>query len=305
MKWIIKLIFLNILLFSFLDNIYSLSYANWLKSQKDYHRLEIQLIKDNHNTNNLFQKLNFTLELAQLYFIQKQYPKVISFLYSRKNIKVDDLKSKKNIIAINKFHQKKYFLLGESLFYEKQFKQSITSIQKLKNKFPSSIVTWQNNITLLYQYILNNNSTKLNGLIPKLTYPHVLTSNRKSQTLLNQLYSPSIKKKTNYNFYSTYPQKSTLGAVIASSIIPGLGQLYTGRLGDAISSFLVVSSLTLISILSFQSQEYLTGTTSALLAGSFHIANIYSAYRSTTQFNTTQKEILLEKIVKLRFQLKI
>ena len=81
-----------------------------------------------------------------------------------------------------------------------------------------------------------------------------------------------------------FSERSPLLAGVSSALIPGLGQLYEGRTGDAAFSFLTVSSLALSAGAAFGSNPILGGSLGGLAAW-LYAGNVYGAVEGTQKNN--------------------
>ena len=79
-------------------------------------------------------------------------------------------------------------------------------------------------------------------------------------------------------------QKKAWFAGLASAVVPGLGKVYAGRIGEGVSAFLTVGTLGVIT--AEQWKKHGIGDWRTLLAGSlctfFYIGNIYGSYLSVS-----------------------
>lgn len=104
---------------------------------------------------------------------------------------------------------------------------------------------------------------------------------------------------TYYNSMVTYKKKSKGLAAIYSTIIPGSGKVYAGKLGEGLSSFLIVSSLGLITAENYNKAGIKNAKT--LLFGSmftvFYLGNIWGSYFSVQIQNEEFNNELEHKIL--------
>lgn len=104
------------------------------------------------------------------------------------------------------------------------------------------------------------------------TYSHYLLSEH--EKTIQELYSKKYEKKG----------KSPAVAAAASAVIPGLGKIYAGELGEGISTLLITGSLAAITAESWAKngvtdwKTLLFGTLGAV----FHLGNIYGSYVSVS-----------------------
>jgi hypothetical protein len=124
-------------------------------------------------------------------------------------------------------------------------------------------------------------------------------------------YFPLVKQEKNFVEYGinlqSYSSKSKGLAALYSAILPGSGKVYAGRLGDGISSFLLVSSLGLITAENLNKSGIKSVKT--ILFGSmftvFYVGNIWGSYFSVQiqneEFNNEMdNKILFDLHIPLR-----
>ena len=90
-----------------------------------------------------------------------------------------------------------------------------------------------------------------------------------------------------YNKRYIEKSKSPALAAAASAVIPGLGKIYTGELGEGLSSFMVVGSLAAITAENW-SRNGITNWKTILfgtLGAAFYIGNIYGSYVTVSIHN--------------------
>jgi tetratricopeptide (TPR) repeat protein len=80
------------------------------------------------------------------------------------------------------------------------------------------------------------------------------------------------------------------------SIIPGAGQLYTGRYQDALSAFIVNAGLFWAAYESFDNDLNVLGGLLTVTGLGFYAGNIYSAVSSAHKYNQTQNERFVERL---------
>ncbi len=110
---------------------------------------------------------------------------------------------------------------------------------------------------------------------------------------------PIEKIQSALNQTEGIPQKnpSLAGAL---SIIPGMGQLYTGRNQDAAIAFLLNAGLIWAAVEAFDNELYALGTVITVVEIGFYSGNIYSAVGSAHKYNARQKSTFIENL-KMKF----
>jgi hypothetical protein len=81
------------------------------------------------------------------------------------------------------------------------------------------------------------------------------------------------------------------------SLIPGVGYLYTGHKGSALTSFVINSLLGYATYTSFRSKNYGVGVLCGFLSLSFYIGNLNGAGRSAIRYND---RIISERVKNLK-----
>ena len=102
------------------------------------------------------------------------------------------------------------------------------------------------------------------------------------------LEAPERELDKIYNARYGTPQKSPWIAAAASALVPGLGKIYAGQLGEGISSFLLTGALGAITAehwIKDGPQDWKT-IVPAVLTGILYIGNIYGSYVSVSIYNT-------------------
>jgi len=89
--------------------------------------------------------------------------------------------------------------------------------------------------------------------------------------------------------YQALPQKSPRVAGSLSAILPGAGQVYTGRYRQAALSFLLNGAFILGSIEAFNDNNYATGSILLFFELGWYGGNIYNAVNNAHKFNQRTK----------------
>jgi tetratricopeptide (TPR) repeat protein len=91
------------------------------------------------------------------------------------------------------------------------------------------------------------------------------------------------------NAYQELPQKSPFLAGALSAVLPGSGQLYTGRLRQAALSFLLNGAFILGAIEAFHNENYAVGSIFLFFEIGWYGGNIYNAVNNAHKFNVRAK----------------
>ncbi|MCR5325887.1 MAG: hypothetical protein K6E37_03945 [Bacteroidales bacterium] len=96
-----------------------------------------------------------------------------------------------------------------------------------------------------------------------------------------------------YDFRYVRPQKSPLLAALASAVVPGLGKVYAGRIGEGIESFLLTGAMGAITAEHWIKDgpgDWKT-IVPGLLCAALYIGNIYGSYVSVSIYNNSVNDV--------------
>ncbi len=95
---------------------------------------------------------------------------------------------------------------------------------------------------------------------------------------------------------SKISRRSPFFAGLLSAALPGAGQLYSGRPGDAFASLTVNGLFTYLAVVSFQEKKYVVGGLMALMESGWYSGNIYSAVNAAENYNQKQEETFIKRV---------
>lgn len=211
--------------------------------------------------------------------------------------------SKFNFHELNEF----YYLRGWNYYQVKELELSLRFFVKVDSEsnyyLKSRFFAAYNNV-----YTHNYNSAitifnSLNKLSPELEelkafqLSGIALLNRDYESFKTQeqkfslKYYPIVKEEKKFQEYysnlGSYKSKSKALAALLSTIIPGSGKVYAGRLGEGISAFFIVTSLGLMSFENYNKAGITNPKT--ILFGSmfttFYVGNIWGSYISVHMQN--------------------
>jgi len=94
--------------------------------------------------------------------------------------------------------------------------------------------------------------------------------------------------------------RSRFVSTALSSVIPGLGQAYSGKLGDGVYSLLVVAAFGTVSYYYYRNPDQDPGRIkfgiAAGLGALFHLGNVYGANIAARDYNALQRKNYLSRI---------
>lgn len=130
--------------------------------------------------------------------------------------------------------------------------------------------------------------------------------NYSAQMLLGKLPDENVLKETSnaelLNFYNrkkNMPHKSPAAAGIMSAIIPGSGKIYTGEIGDGITSLIATGLFAYLSYDNFNKDRNTRGWVFGGIAGFFYAGNIYGSAQSALIYNAREQVKFEADLLKL------
>ncbi len=96
--------------------------------------------------------------------------------------------------------------------------------------------------------------------------------------------------------YQQLPQKSPGLAAGLSTVLPGAGQLYIQRPGDALISLLVNGVLIGAAAIAYHNDEPVAGSFILLFESGWYFGNIYNAANGAHKFNQRQREMFFDQL---------
>lgn len=151
----------------------------------------------------------------------------------------------------------------------------------------------------------NFNSSQYGKDIERLKYTSYFldTSILPDENVVLKNFPDSVQSQL-INFYQQkkYPQhKSPTTAVILSALIPGAGKIYTGEVGDGVTSLIVTALTTYLAVANFNADHQFRGWLFSGLAAFFYAGNIYGSAASAQIYNA-RIQFNFDKEVKLFFE---
>jgi tetratricopeptide (TPR) repeat protein len=97
------------------------------------------------------------------------------------------------------------------------------------------------------------------------------------------------------------PRRSPLISGILSTLVPGLGQVYSRHAYDGLQAFLFVGAFGFASYMAYRydskfNKNYVTTSVAVGITGVFHLANVIGATKTAAYYNRRQKELFLNPI---------
>lgn len=127
----------------------------------------------------------------------------------------------------------------------------------------------------------------------------------KNQVLIEEIKEAESYLENDANFrslrnellaFSQFKRKSPILSSFMSSVIPGSGQIYSGRYSDGLISFIAVCSTFLGGIHFKRNNNEGYAYTMFFFSGLFYTGNIYGAYNSSKKYNSSHLSNYRNKI---------
>lgn len=93
------------------------------------------------------------------------------------------------------------------------------------------------------------------------------------------------------------PQRSTEAGMIFSAVLPGAGQAYSGRWGDAAAALLLTAGFGALALTEYLDEQYVGAGVLGFVFISFYAGNIYNGGDAAYQFNRREELRLKEKML--------
>ena len=168
----------------------------------------------------------------------------------------------------------------KSVFYD------LSKLEYLKANFQvGNIKSYRNlygDLNLNQNYKYNLNARELYGFSYFFS-DNSLPPRNKILSVFSQTEQPLINKF--YDWKNNPPYKSPLTAAILSSIVPGLGKIYTYEYSDGVFAFITVGLLGYLAYDNFHANHNFRGWLFSALGSGFYGGNIYGSAASAQIYN--------------------
>ena len=244
------------------------------------------------------------------------------------HLAISNLKSLVSDTLNDMFKDSIHYLIAKSSFYSKDFDSSVVYFNLISENasfyyeslFYSSISCGYLNDFLNAEYYLSKIKTTDTNLA-QLFYLNkagisLLNRDFKSSDeniqKFNKSWYPVVEQQENvkllYRDIVDFKQKSPFIAGSLSAIVPGLGKIYAGRLGEGVSAFLITTTMGLVAVENYIKDGWKDPKT--IIFGSlfsvFYIGNIWGSTLSVKLINDEfNKEVNEQILFNLRVPLRI
>ncbi len=237
---------------------------------------------DSHSVNKLHSPENI-LKFADFLFCSKDYLRAIEEY--QKYLKVFSNDTIEFKIGLSYSKMQKYFDAENSFKQIHSLSPLYTDakLQYYKALFQNDVFHFRRNLSGM-QIIASN----YNELLKLKTFSYLYTNNKlPGREQFMSVFNEDEKKDINnfYDFKIDPPTKSPFLASILSAIVPGLGKIYSGQVGDGITSFIATGLLAFLSYDNFHANHKFRGWLFTGLGSLFYAGNIYGSTAAAQIYN--------------------
>jgi TolA-binding protein/TM2 domain-containing membrane protein YozV len=181
------------------------------------------------------------------------------------------------------YGQQAWLWQGETLLRQAEYPKADRVYESFIERFPQHIdaafAQYQRGWTLLYRRQWDNAAA---------TWQRIPST--------SPLYPAAQQLAVEATTGTTLPRKAPLFAGILSGVLPGSGQLYNGRFGDAVLSFLLNSLFIAGTVQAAHKGQPAIAGVLGFFAAAWYTGNVYSAVNGAHKYNRYQAESFLQDL---------
>lgn len=145
---------------------------------------------------------------------------------------------------------------------------------------------------------MNINSAELHKRLKLLNFSAQLLSDvLPAENEIEEFSNPELAGM--YNRKKNMPYRSPAAAGIMSALIPGAGKIYTGEIGDGITSLIAAGLFGYLSYDNFHKNRNTRGWVFGAITGFFYAGNIYGSAQSALIYNAREQVSFEADLLKL------
>lgn len=243
-------------------------FITFLFSQKQYFRTitECERYLSYYPNDTLAEELSYLIGLS--YFKSGHY--------------LESIKSLNDFMVLfpqGKFKEEAQATIGESYFRDKQYDIAAHELKRYLDNFSSG-----KNEKKIYLLLIESNLEEKKWAGANKYIDEYLEGYKDSEYKENLLEIKELNKETH-----KFKEKSPLLASILSGVLPGSGQLYCKRYGDAFWSFLLTGTLISQTIYSWNNDSRVATAIWGNFALAFYLGGIYGARNAALNYKTKKE----------------
>jgi outer membrane protein assembly factor BamD (BamD/ComL family) len=249
-----------------------MSFADHLFAQEDYYRAitEYERLVFLFPGHSLAKTARFQIALS--YFKgEKLGPAIERFGVLAEELRSDNL------------GRKALFMLGETYYRKGDFSKARETFESFVRSYPDDAQADAARIKIAWSHLRQGNwreAAEEFGKLPPESPLHEQSAG---------LTAESLK-------YPGLPHKSPSLAGTLSAVLPGAGQLYVGRPGDAVMSFLLNGVFIWGAIEAFRNDNETTGGILLFFEAGWYAGNIYNAVSGAHKFNRAAERDFMDRL---------
>jgi len=178
-----------------------------------------------------------------------------------------------------KFKEEAQATIGESYFKDKQYDIATHELKRYLDNFPSG-----KNEKKIYLFLIESNLEEKEWARANQYINEYLEKYEETEYKEDLLEIKELNKETH-----KFKEKSPLLASVLSAVLPGSGQLYCKRYGDAFWSFLLTGMLISQTIYSWDNDSRVATVIWGNFALAFYIGGIYGARNAALNYKTKKE----------------
>ena len=254
------------------DVTHTISFAESLFSEHDYYRAITEYKRAIHQTDDVETKAHAQYMIALSYFRGGQWDAAIMAFEKLLSLDIPD-----SLASLA------YLMKGETAFQKKDYFAAIDYFHHFSTENPEHPLALDAGIRMTQSYTLiqNQNFAKQYAISLQNQFPQEERANKLSEYV---------------RAFNSTRQKSPRLAGTLSTILPGAGQLYTGRRKDASLSFFLNSSLIAAALVAFNNDEPVAGSLISIVGLSWYTGNIYGAVNAAHKHNRDQRTRFVQNL---------
>ena len=249
-----------------------LSFADYLFERGDYYRAitEYERVIFFYPNHPLAKKAKF--QIAHSYLKGEKFDQSIDRFHA---------------LAINypneEIGRKSLFMLGETYYQNRDYIMTKDTFAKFIESYPDDSHTAAAQIKIGWSDLRQGNWREASEEFQKL--PSESPLHIQAEGLAEEARS-----------YPNIPKKSPTLAGGLSAVLPGSGQLYIDRPGDALASFLLNGAFIYATVEAFHNDNKATGGILLFFEAGWYLGNIYNAVNGAYKYNSRSEQQFMDKL---------
>jgi TM2 domain-containing membrane protein YozV len=247
-----------------------LSFADHLFEQGDYYRAitEYERVIFFHPNDPLARTARFQIALSY-------------FKGDRLDQAIDRFRDISRDLPNDEVGRKAYFLLGEAYYQKREYARAVEVFTSFCETYPTDPQADAARIRTGWSYLRQGNWRQASEEFQKLPPD-------------SPLHAQADGLADGSRSYPDIPKKSPALAGGLSAVLPGAGQLYINRPGDALVSFLLNGAFIWATVEAFHNDNNVTGGILLFFESGWYLGNIYNAVSGAHKYNRKSEQQFMD-----------